>query len=103
LPLRHLPAHPRRDPQGRGDPQRRHRAEDRMKNPARRKFMVDSAAIAGGSFALGFNVPGFAQEKSTEVNAWVVIRPDNTAVIRVARSEMGQGTITGLVQLVAEE
>jgi len=74
-----------------------------MKNPARRKFMVDSAAIAGGTFALGFNVPGFAQQKSTEVNAWVVIKPDNTAVIRVARSEMGQGTITGLAQLVAEE
>src|SRR6185369_3428889 len=38
-----------------------------------------------------------------EVNAWVVIRPDDTVVIRIARSEMGQGTITGLAQLVAEE
>src|ERR671922_248239 len=40
---------------------------------------------------------------SPEVNVWVVIRPDNTTVIRVARSEMGQGTLTGLAQLVAEE
>jgi isoquinoline 1-oxidoreductase beta subunit len=32
-----------------------------------------------------------------------VIRPDNTTVIRIARSEMGQGTLTGLAQLVAEE
>jgi isoquinoline 1-oxidoreductase subunit beta len=32
-----------------------------------------------------------------------VIKPDDTVVIRVARSEMGQGTITGLAQLVAEE
>src|SRR4030095_7340617 len=36
-------------------------------------------------------------------NAWVVIRPDDTVVVRVARSEMGQGTLTGLAQLVAEE
>ena len=33
----------------------------------------------------------------------MVIRPDDTVVIRVARSEMGQGTLTGLAQLVAEE
>ena len=32
-----------------------------------------------------------------------MIRPDDTVVIRVARSEMGQGTLTGLAQLVAEE
>src|SRR6185369_9206733 len=32
-----------------------------------------------------------------------VINPDNTVVIRVARSEMGQGSLTGLVQMVAEE
>ncbi|MBS7545120.1 molybdopterin cofactor-binding domain-containing protein, partial [Ancylobacter oerskovii] len=38
-----------------------------------------------------------------EVNAWVVVKPDDTVVIRVARSEMGQGTLTGLAQLVAEE
>src|SRR4030095_10253760 len=36
-------------------------------------------------------------------NAWVVIRPDDTVVVRVARSEMGQGTLTGLCQMVAEE
>ena len=33
----------------------------------------------------------------------MVIRPDNTVVVRIARSEMGQGTLTGLAQLVAEE
>ena len=38
-----------------------------------------------------------------EINAWVVIKPDDTVVIRIARSEMGQGTLTGLAQLVAEE
>jgi isoquinoline 1-oxidoreductase beta subunit len=40
---------------------------------------------------------------SPEVNAWVNIKPDDTVVIRIVRSEMGQGTRTGLAQLVAEE
>ncbi len=44
-----------------------------------------------------------AADGSPEVNVWVVIRPDDTTVIRIARSEMGQGTLTGLAQLVAEE
>ena len=38
-----------------------------------------------------------------ELNIWVVVRPNDTCVIRIARSEMGQGTLTGLAQLVAEE
>ena len=44
-----------------------------------------------------------AADGSPELGAWVVIRPDDTVVIRIARSEMGQGTLTGLAQLVAEE
>ena len=44
-----------------------------------------------------------AQDGAPEINAWVVVKPDDTVVIRVARSEMGQGTLTGLCQLVAEE
>ena len=41
--------------------------------------------------------------RTPEINAWVVIKPDDTVVIRIARVEMGQGTLTGLAQLVAEE
>lgn len=75
---------------------------------SRRNFIVGVASTAGG-LSLGFNVPflkpALAQdaEATPEVNAWVVIRPDDTVVIRIARSEMGQGTLTGLAQLVAEE
>jgi isoquinoline 1-oxidoreductase beta subunit len=73
----------------------------------RRAFVVGTAA-AGGGLALGFQLPFGPQvvraaDGSPEVNAWVVIKPDDTVVIRVARSEMGQGTLTGLAQLVAEE
>ena len=81
----------------------------------RRGFVVTSAAAAAGGLAVGFHVPfgnvalaqvgaaPSAQVLAPEVNAWVVIKPDDTVVIRVARSEMGQGTLTGLAQLVAEE
>src|ERR1700704_1729365 len=73
-----------------------------------RRSFVASVAAAGGGLALGFQVPFGAtvvraQDGSPEVNAWVVIRPDDTVVVRIARSEMGQGTLTGLAQLVAEE
>ena len=73
----------------------------------RRSFVVGAATLSGG-LVLGFQIPFGpqvvrAQDGSPEVNAWVVIRPDETVVIRIARSEMGQGTMTGLAQLVAEE
>ena len=73
----------------------------------RRTFVV-SAAAAGGGLMLGMDIPlgpkvVRAADGSPEINAWVVIRPDDTVVVRAARSEMGQGTITGLAQLVAEE
>jgi isoquinoline 1-oxidoreductase beta subunit len=42
-------------------------------------------------------------DTSPEVTAWVLIRPDDTIIIRVARVEMGQGSFTGLPMLVAEE
>ena len=74
---------------------------------SRRKFVVGTAA-AGGGLALGLHVPGFGAAEAqtnggTEVNAWVLIKPDDTCMIRIVRSEMGQGTLTGLAQLVAEE
>jgi isoquinoline 1-oxidoreductase beta subunit len=74
----------------------------------RRTFIVSSSAAAGG-LALGFGLPFGAKlaeaqaDAVPEINAWVVIKPNDTVVIRMARSEMGQGTITGLAQLVAEE
>src|SRR5262249_38413591 len=74
----------------------------------RRSFVVGATAVGGG-LALGLDIPFGGPEVvrgadgSPEITAWVVIKPDDTVVIRMARSEMGQGTITGLAQLVAEE
>ena len=70
---------------------------------SRRSFLASTGAAAGG-LVVGFHIPfANAQDSTPEVNAWVVIQPDDTVVIRIARSEMGQGTLTGLAQLVAEE
>src|SRR5437899_8578978 len=73
----------------------------------RRSFVIGSAA-AGAGLALGLKIPFGAsvvraQDGSPEINAWIVVRPDDTVVVRVARSEMGQGTCTGLAQMAAEE
>jgi isoquinoline 1-oxidoreductase beta subunit len=79
---------------------------------SRRNFLK-----AGGGLVIAFHIPfdamaaeagqapiaKGASDATPEVNAWVVIQPDDSIVIRIARSEMGQGTLTGLAQLVAEE
>jgi isoquinoline 1-oxidoreductase subunit beta len=74
----------------------------------RRGFLGGAAA---GGLVVAFHIPfagtaeaqAAAAARAPEVNAWVVVQPDDTVVIRIARSEMGQGTLTGLAQLVAEE
>ena len=75
-------------------------------NLDRRTFVASAAA---GIFALGLRPGGtaaaHAQTATTpgEVGVWAVVHPDDSVVIRIARSEMGQGTMTGLAQLVADE
>ncbi len=82
-------------------------------NFSRRGFIVGTSALGAG-LSLGVlsgcksgsdakpidysNLP-----PNPEVNAWVHIHHDDTVTVRIARSEMGQGTSTGLAQLVAEE
>jgi isoquinoline 1-oxidoreductase beta subunit len=80
----------------------------------RRAFLVRSA-LAGGGLLLGFHLPAVRKlaaaeaaaapdtGQPAEVNAWIVIQPDDSVLIRVARSEMGQGVFTALPMLVAEE
>jgi len=74
----------------------------------RRAFVIGTATLGAG-LALGLDIPFGgpavvrAADGSPEIGAWVVVRPDDTVVIRIARSEMGQGSLTGLAQLVAEE
>ncbi|WP_426340367.1 molybdopterin cofactor-binding domain-containing protein [Pseudoduganella sp. S-14] len=76
----------------------------------RRSFLGRSLGATAG-LMFGFHIP-FAEAQQAqaaaapdapEINAWVVVKPDDTIVVRIARSEMGQGTLTGLAQLVVEE
>src|SRR6267142_2831537 len=77
---------------------------------SRRDFLRVSSAVGGG-LALEIAFPALAQVSESkaarttgpELTAWIVIRPNDEIVIRVARSEMGQGSSTGLAMLVAEE
>ena len=72
----------------------------------RRDFLAKSAAVSGG-LMLGVDLSGsvLAADGSAtpEVTHWIVIQPNDIVVIRIARSELGQGSFTGLAQLVAEE
>jgi isoquinoline 1-oxidoreductase beta subunit len=69
----------------------------------RRRSFLGSVAALGGGLALGWRVPAFADAGDQELGIWVVVSPDDTVTVRIARSEMGQGTFTGLAQLVADE
>jgi isoquinoline 1-oxidoreductase subunit beta len=85
-------------------------------NSSRRKFIIGSSAIATG-LAIGFDfslltsaqardgsgTSSMAPLSTPEIGVWVVIKPNNDVVVRIVRSEMGQGIITGLAQLIAEE
>ncbi len=78
-----------------------------MSHLDRRSFLASIAAI-GGSLVLGFEIPfgtraTHASVGPREITAWIVIEPDETVIIRVAKSEMGQGSFTALPMLVAEE
>ena len=76
--------------------------------PVDRRSFLASAAATAGSLALGFEIPlspscAAPPDAGTEINAWIVIAPDDSVTIRLAKSEMGQGVLTALPMLVAEE
>src|SRR5262249_51620122 len=86
-------------------------------NYSRRQILVAGATLSGG-LALGLFIPGparaavpeldarfWADETANpnEINAWVVIEPDDTVSLRCPMAEMGQGTASGIAMLLAEE
>jgi isoquinoline 1-oxidoreductase beta subunit len=83
------------------------------KTLSRRSFIQASAAVGGG-LMLGFHMPlanaatispkaHMASAAGTEINAWLVIDKDNTVTMRIPHTEMGQGGLTSVAMLIAEE
>ncbi|MCI0529041.1 MAG: molybdopterin-dependent oxidoreductase, partial [Nitrospira sp.] len=74
----------------------------------RRTFLVSTAFAAGG-LVLGFHLPmGSRSAKAgtneeIEINAWLRIGTDDSITIQVNHSEMGQGSVTGLPMILADE
>src|SRR5687768_6302918 len=70
----------------------------------RREFLATVAA-AQGAFVLGFWMPEKAQAQAPlpEINAWIVIDPDDTVIVRIAQTELGQGVWTSNAMMVCEE
>ena len=73
---------------------------------SRRAFVLSAAAV-GGALVVGLRIAdrrlaGSASDFA-EINNWITIAPDNTTTIRIARMEMGQGVMTSMAQLLAEE
>ena len=72
-----------------------------------RRSFVASTAAAGGAFVLGFEFPvpdiAHAAEDGPEINAWVIIHPDDSIILRYPRAEMGQGSYTAVPMMLAEE
>jgi isoquinoline 1-oxidoreductase beta subunit len=81
-----------------------------------RRYFLRAGLTAAGGLAIGVAIPGWAgaaidaapwdktmPQDGTEIGAWIVIEPDDSIIIRVAKSEMGQGILTALPMIVAEE
>lgn len=74
-----------------------------------RRSLLISGAFAAGALTVGFSLAGRGRQSaspeavSTELNNWVVVTPQNRVVLRIGQMEMGQGTITMMAQLLAEE
>src|SRR6266849_2085571 len=122
MPLQHLPPHPQGDPSGRredfGGGEDSMMDNDDLTQPnLSRRDLLSTAAVATGALVIGFWVPQRAlaqiispqgaawsnESAADEVNAWVVVAPDETVTVRIAQTELGQGVWTSNAMIVCEE
>ena len=85
----------------------------KLGKPTRRQFLIAGGAAAGGALLLGYAASGpsrrtladnaAAREGERFVTAWLKVAPDNTVTVYVPHADMGQGTITALAMMAAEE
>lgn len=76
---------------------------------SRRAFLSSGAAAAGGALVIGFTLRSrLHRSQSTPApenpfDAWILIKPDSSAQLVFAKSEMGQGIYTALPMILADE
>jgi isoquinoline 1-oxidoreductase beta subunit len=72
-----------------------------------RRSFLKTGAIATGGLVLGFYLPENnsleAQTSVGKLNAYVQVGTDDTVTLYIHKAEMGQGTVTSLSMLLAEE
>ena len=110
LPLWNVPAHPARH-----SPRSGHSGTGRCEmsaivNLSRRGFFK-AGITAGGGLLLGFHVPvsrrwaiaATVRSEQATLNSWVRIARDGTVTVIVGQSEMGQGIMTAIPMIIADE
>src|SRR5579862_3148948 len=83
---------------------------------SRRHFILTAASAAGGLMVGIVAAPNGASAATIsaqpwndedyalhEIDAWIAIDPDDSILIRYQRAEMGQGSMTALPMIIAEE
>lgn len=76
---------------------------------SRRAFLSSGGAAAAGALVIGFTLRGRLHRSQgtpapeNPFDAWILIKPDNTAQLVFAKSEMGQGIYTALPMILADE
>jgi isoquinoline 1-oxidoreductase beta subunit len=79
-----------------------------------RRALIRTMALAGGGMILGFRMPSAMASviapkpwttptNGTEINAWLTIDPEGIVTIRVPHTEQGQGALTSVSTMIAEE
>lgn len=71
----------------------------------RREFLK-TGTMAGAGLVISFYLPDAAADDSAaafQPNAWLRVAPTDEVTVWVAKSELGQGTHTGLAMIIADE
>jgi isoquinoline 1-oxidoreductase beta subunit len=82
--------------------------------PVTRRQFLKVTAAAGGGILIGFHIPGaiaatvnakpwIAHAQGAEINAWLAIDGEGNVTVRVPHTEMGQGALTAVAMMIAEE